>query len=275
MKRRFSQLDVFSHIALMGNPLAVVIDGAGLSDAEMQRFANWTNLSETTFLLAPEHSKADYRVRIFTASMELPFAGHPTLGSCQAWLASGGIAKQADYVVQECAAGLIRIQRTENCFAFEAPPLLRSGPVTERDITGIAAMLGLNRDEIVDCNWIANGPGWVGVLLRDDTAVLDVKISPGEYKIGIIGPSTNPTCAYEVRAFFPFDGGVEEDPVTGSLNAGLAQWLIGAGIAKPPYVVKQGTVRSRDGRICISVDDRGAVWVGGSVISCIDGTVDL
>jgi PhzF family phenazine biosynthesis protein len=275
MKRRFCQIDVFAEVALTGNPLAVVIDAVGLSDVEMQRFANWTNLSETTFLLPPEHPEADYRVRIFTASMELPFAGHPTLGSCQAWLGSGGIAKQANYVVQECAAGLIRIQRTENGLAFEAPPLLRSGPVTERDITGIAAMLGLNRDEIVDCNWIDNGPGWVGVLLRDDTAVLDVKISPGEYKIGIIGPSTNPTCAYEVRAFFPFDGGVEEDPVTGSLNAGLAQWLIGAGIAKPPYVVKQGTHRSRDGRITISTDERGAVWVGGSVIRCIDGTVNL
>jgi PhzF family phenazine biosynthesis protein len=275
MKRRFAQVDVFTSVALMGNPLAVVIDGQGLSDSEMQRFANWTNLSETTFLLPPTRPEADYRVRIFTASMELPFAGHPTLGSSHAWLACGGNAMQADYIVQECAAGLVRIQSTGSGLAFEAPPLLRSGPVDDADVDGIAMMLGIARDQIVDCNWIDNGPGWVGVLLGSDSDVLNVTINAGDYKIGIIGPSADPTYAYEVRAFFPFDGGVEEDPVTGSLNAGLAQWLIGAGIATPPYVVKQGTLRSRNGRVAISTDEHGAVWVGGLVVTCIDGTVDL
>jgi PhzF family phenazine biosynthesis protein len=275
VKRRFAQVDVFTEVAFEGNPLAVVIDGNGLSDVEMQGFANWTSLSETTFLLPPIHPDADYRVRIFTASTELPFAGHPTLGTCHAFLANGGEAKRTDFMVQECVAGLIRIRRTESGLAFEAPPLLRSGPVDEHDIEGIVTMLGISREQIVDCNWIDNGPGWVGVLLRNDAEVLSVTINCGEFKVGVIGPSTDPTYAYEVRAFFPFDGGVEEDPVTGSLNAGLAQWLIGSGIAKPPYVVKQGTHRSRDGRITISTDERGAVWVGGSVLTCIEGTVDL
>jgi PhzF family phenazine biosynthesis protein len=275
VKRRFAQVDVFTEVPFAGNPLAVVIDGNGLIDVEMQRFANWTNLSETTFLLPPIHPDADYRVRIFTASTELPFAGHPTLGTCHAFLANGGEAKRTDFMVQECAAGLIRIRRTESGLAFEAPALLRSGPVDEHDIEGIVTMLGISREQIVDCNWIDNGPGWVGVLLRSDAEVLAVTVKPGEFKIGIIGPSTDPTHAYEVRAFFPFDGGVEEDPVTGSLNAGLAQWLIGAGIASPPYTVKQGTLRSRNGRVAISTDEHGAVWVGGSVVTCIDGTAEL
>ncbi len=275
MKRRFAQVDVFTEVAFAGNPLAVVIDGDGLSDTEMQQFANWTNLSETTFLLPPTNPDADYRVRIFTASAELPFAGHPTLGTCHTFLANGGEAKQTEFIVQECAAGLIRIQRTENGLAFEAPPLICSGPVSEHDLEGIVTMLSITREQVVDCNWIDNGPGWVGVLLRSDAEVLAVTISPGDFKVGIIGPSTDPMYAYEVRAFFPFDGGVEEDPVTGSLNAGLAQWLIGAGIANPPYVVKQGTHRARNGRITISTDERRAVWVGGSVLTCIEGSVDL
>ncbi len=255
----------------------MVIDGDGLTDAEMQQFANWTNLSETTFLQKATYPDADYRVRIFTASTELPFAGHPTLGTCHTFLEQGGIHKRADVIVQECKGGLIEVQRTSTGLAFGAPPLLRTGPLDEATRHEVVRMLGLSASDIVDANWIDNGPGWIGVLLRSDEQVLAVQPRSGELKIGIIGPTTysDHLHAYEVRAFFPSKGIVFEDPVTGSLNAGLAQWMVSSGIAKAPYIVRQGTVLRRNGRVDISADATNAIWVGGSSVTCIRGTMEL
>jgi PhzF family phenazine biosynthesis protein len=277
MQRRFAQVDVFTDVPYRGNPLAVVIDGDDVTDDEMQRFANWTNLSETTFLQKPTHPDADYRVRIFTGSMELPFAGHPTLGTCHTFLEQGGVPKHADVVVQECKGGLIEVRRTATGLAFGAPPLLRSGPLDPSTLDEVVRMLGIPASDIVDANWIDNGPGWIGILLKSDEQVLKVQAINGDLKIGVIGPTTdtNHTHAYEVRAFFPSKGIVFEDPVTGSLNAGLAQWLTAIGVAKAPYVVRQGTALGRAGRIDIRADAGHNIWVGGSTITCIRGTVEL
>ncbi|UWX97393.1 PhzF family phenazine biosynthesis protein [Arthrobacter zhaoxinii] len=275
--RGYSEVDVFSSEPYRGNALAVVHDADGLSAEEMQRFAAWTNLSETTFLLPPSSPKADYRVRIFTAKEELPFAGHPTLGSAKAWLDAGGVIRPGGTLVQECAAGLIPVRVEEGQLAFEAPPLTRYEPVDEPLTSRIAEILGIPRENILDASWLVNGPQWIGVRLSSAREVLSLQPDPGkagDLEIGVVGPheSTEET-RFEVRAFVGGDP-VWEDPVTGSLNAALARWLTDAGLATPPYTASQGTVLGRHGRVHISLRD-GKIWVGGHVTSCIEGTVRL
>jgi PhzF family phenazine biosynthesis protein len=276
MRRQFRQVDVFTDVPYQGNPVAVVLDGDGLSADEMQRFANWTNLSETTFLLPPTTPEADYRVRIFTPVLELPFAGHPTLGTCHAWHSSGAEPQRIDTTVQECAAGLIRIRTSGERLAFAAPPLVRSGPVDEAFVDRIVSALRLDRADILAAEWVDNGPGWVAVLLDSAEAVLAVKPEPIDFDLGVVGlhPPGSPH-AIEVRAFFPKDGATVEDPVTGSLNASLAQWLLGSGRLSAPYVAAQGTALGRAGRVHISRDDDGTIWVGGGTVTCISGDVEL
>ncbi|MEV0310479.1 PhzF family phenazine biosynthesis protein [Nonomuraea fuscirosea] len=276
MLRRFTQVDVFASGPYTGNPLAVVVDGEGLSTEEMRRFARWTNLSETTFLLPPTTPEADYRVRIFTVEAELPFAGHPTLGSCHAWLESGGRPRTEGRVVQECGAGLVRIAATDAGLAFQAPPLIRSGPVEEEFLDRIVASLGITRDDVVAAEWADNGPGWVGLLLKDAEQVLALRPETVPHDVGVVGPyPVGSPVAFEVRAFFPAQGSMVEDPVTGSLNASLAQWLLRTGRAEAPYVAAQGTVIGRAGRVRVSADDEGEVWVGGDVRTCVSGQVEL
>ena len=272
MPRPFRQVDVFTATAFAGNPVGVVLDATGIEDDDLQRFASWTDLSETTFVTAPVDPSADYAVRIFTPTRELPFAGHPTLGTCHAWLEAGGVPRSTDVILQECPAGLIRIRRTADGLAFAAPPLIRSGPVDEPLVLRIADMLGIGRDEIVDQQWVANGPGWVAVLLADADAVLALRPGPIDIDIGVVGAHPDGAeCAYEVRAFFPKNGATIEDPVTGSLNASLAGWLIDTGRARPPYVASQGTALGRSGRVHISTDAGGTIWVGGGTITCVTG----
>ena len=279
----YRQVDVFTDEPYRGNPLAVVHGADALSAAQMQRVANWTNLSETAFLLAPSRPDADYRVRIFTPVAELPFAGHPTIGSCHAWLEAGGAATGdvagdvvGDVVVQECAAGLVRVRRTDGRLAFAAPPLLRSGPVDGPILERVAASLRIGRDEIVDAEWIDNGPGWVGVLLRDAAAVLALRPGVVDLDIGVAGlhPDGAPS-AVEVRAFFPKDGATVEDPVTGSLNASVAGWLLRTGRVRAPYVATQGAALGRAGRVHVSTSDDGVLWVGGDAVTCILGSIAL
>ncbi len=279
--RRFSQLDVFSAVPLRGNPLAVVHDAQGLSDGQMADFARWTNLSETTFLLPPDDPAADYRVRIFTPGGELPFAGHPTLGSCHAWLAAGGLPRDPGTVVQQCGVGRVRVRRggagDAARLAFAAPALRRSGPVDAVLRAQAAAALGLPDADLLQLEWIDNGPGWMAARLRDAAAVLALKpdfIRMQGLNLGVVGPHpAGSECQFEVRAFVP-DLGVPEDPVTGSLNAGLAQWLIGAGLAPDRYQVAQGAALGRAGRVF--VEREGAdIWIGGAVCAVITGSVTL
>jgi PhzF family phenazine biosynthesis protein len=270
---RFSQVDVFSSEPLLGNPVAVVHDADGVTDEQMAAFARWTNLSETTFLLRPTDPAADYRLRIWTPGGELPFAGHPTLGSAHAWLEAGGVPASAD-VVQECGAGLVRIRRTDR-LAFAAPPLTRSGPVADDDVADICRALRIDRGEVLDTAWIDNGPGWVGVLLRDADAVLALEpdwAAFGDLKIGVVGPYADGPVAVELRAFCP-GYGMPEDPVTGSLNAGVGQWLAGDRLPAS-YVASQGTALHRVGRVHVDTVD-GAIWVGGDTATTIAGTVSL
>jgi len=276
VQRAFCQVDVFTTTPYLGNPVAVVLDGDGLGDADMQRFARWTNLSETTFVLPPADARADYRVRIFTPSVELPFAGHPTLGTCHAWLAAGGIPGQDGLIVQQCGAGLVRVRQSGDGLAFEAPPLIRSGPVEETLVEHLAAVLGIGRAQIVDAQWADNGPGWVAVLLESAAAVLALRPAAVDLDLGVAGPyPPGSPEAFEVRAFTPKLAGTDEDPVTGSLNASLAQWLLRTGRARAPYVASQGTALGRKGRVHISADDGGAIWVGGGTITCVSGHVEI
>ena len=275
--RRFSQVDVFTHQALRGNPLAVVYDAQGLSDAQMADLARWTNLSETTFLLPPTHDAADYRVRIFTPGGELPFAGHPTLGSCHAWLAAGGAPQQGDVVVQECGVGLVRVRRQGARLAFAAPPLRRTGPVTGAERDQAIASLGLVAAQVQQLVWVDNGPGWMAALLPDAATVQALQpdfARMAGLKLGVVGPwPAGAECQFEVRAFVP-GLGVPEDPVTGSLNAGLAQWLIGSGLAPARYVAAQGAALGRAGRV--HVQQEGAdVWIGGDVTPVVQGQISL
>ena len=278
MRRRFHQVDVFTAVPLKGNPLAVVHAAQGLSDAEMAAFARWTNLSETTFLLPPEHPQADYRVRIFTPGGELPFAGHPTLGSCWAWLAAGGQPQRGDVVVQECGVGLVRVKRDGKRLAFAAPPLRRAGPLEPELLQRITAALGLRAADVLGHQWVDNGPGWCALMLRSAAEVLAVKPDwavLGDVKLGLVGAQpAGHDARFEVRAFVP-GLGVPEDPVTGSLNAGLAQWLVGAGLAPPAYVAAQGTALGRDGRVYVQRDEAGDLWIGGEVAAVIEGEVAL
>jgi PhzF family phenazine biosynthesis protein len=274
--RALYQVDVFTAEPYRGNPVAVVLDGAGLSTEEMQRFAHWMNLSETTFVLPPSDAGADYQVRIFTPAAELPFAGHPTLGTCHAWLEAGGAPRQAGTMVQQCRAGLVTLRQTDDGLAFAAPPVLRDGPVAEELLGRIASVLGIDRADIVDASWADNGPGWVAVLLASAEAVLTVKPATSDLELGLVGPyPPGSPQAFEVRAFFPKDGVTTEDPVTGSLNASLAPWLLRTGRAQAPYVVSQGTALGRAGRVHVSRDDDGTIWVAGGTVTCIRGQVEL
>lgn len=270
-------VDVFGAVPLTGNPLAVVIDSEGLTDQQMLDITRWLNLSETTFLVPTESEAASYAVRIFTLSGELPFAGHPTLGTCHVW--SGLDDHEGDEIVQECGAGLVRLRREDGRLAFEAPGLIRSGDVDADYLSTFADVLGVEADDVVASRWVDNGPGWVGVLLADADAVLalepDFSVYTGdeELNIGVVGlyPDGD-DAAYEVRAFFTGEGGRRvEDPVTGSLNASLAQWLIADGRIEAPYVASQGTVLGRRGRVHISQDD-DAIWVGGNTTTLVEGT---
>jgi PhzF family phenazine biosynthesis protein len=286
--RPLKQVDVFTAVAYYGNPLAVVLDGTGLSTAQMQHFTNWTNLSECTFLLPPTHAEADYQVRIFCPGRELPFAGHPTLGTCHAWLENGGQPK-AGHIVQECGVGLVKIKRdtTSGRLAFAAPPLIKSGPLDEADVVLIARGLKIDRSDIVAHAWCDNGPNWRSVMLRTADQVLalkpdatilvglDIGVVGPRGKVGVLGAQTSSDeTQFEVRAFFPGNNGMTEDPVTGSLNAGIAQWLIGAGLAPSHYIAAQGTAMGRAGRV--HVEQEGAdIWIGGVSVTCIDGKVVL
>lgn len=276
MQRRFRQVDVFSSEACRGNPVAVIVDGDGLTTDRMQRFAAWTNLSETTVLLPATDPGADYRVRIFTPVAELPFAGHPTLGSCHAWLSAGGTPAADGTVAQQCGAGIVPVRRTGDGLAFAAPPLLRSGPVDVALLERIAGALGIRRAEVVDARWVDNGPGWVAVLLGSADAVLELRPGFIDADVGVVGPCPpDADTAFEVRAFFPVNGVMVEDPVTGSLNAGLVQWLVDAGRAATPYVVRQGTALGREGRVHLTGDADRGFWVGGATSTIVSGTVDL
>src|ERR1700722_6505672 len=273
MHRQFRQGDGFAEEAFVGKPGAVVHGADGLTDDEMRLFARWTNLSETTFLLPPADERADYRVRIFTPMQELPFAGHPTLGTAHAWLEAGGPPARRDVIVQECAAGLITLRRTGPGLAFRAPSTLRSGPVDESTLQQVAAALGVARSDFIDAQWADNGPGWVAVELASAEAVLAVKPGPTDLKIGLFGrhPAGSPE-AIEVRAFFPSGAGTTEDPVTGSLNAALAQWLPARGKDPPPHTASQGTVLGRRARLHVPTDADGAVGIGGGTHPLIPGS---
>jgi PhzF family phenazine biosynthesis protein len=277
--RPFQQVDVFSEEPLRGNPVAVVQDAEGLTTEQMLRFTRWTNLSEATFLLPPTDPTADYAVRIFTQVGELPFAGHPTLGTCHAWLVGGGQARDPGRIVQECPAGLIPIRRIDGVLAFGAPPTMRSGPVSPEDLERIGRVLGIGVGDIVDSQWVDNGPGWVAVMLESVSAVLGLRpTGDGEHAdIGVVGLYPEGAAwAYELRAFFTNDRReIMEDPVTGSLNASVAQWLLGTGRATTPYTVSQGTALGRTGRPRISRDEDGSIWVGGVTRTIVSGEVDV
>jgi PhzF family phenazine biosynthesis protein len=274
----FQMIDVFGSGDFRGNPVAVVHDAEGLATDEMVAITRWLNLSETTFLLSPTNSDADYRVRIFTLRGELPFAGHPTLGTCHAWLSAGG-RPAGEVVVQECGIGLVPLRRGER-LSFAAPPLMRSGPVDDGFVEEIAAVLGIRSSAVVGAEWVDNGPGWVGILLEDSESVLALEPDIGRYRgleqldIGVVAPhSAGSDVDFEVRAFFADDKGqLVEDPVTGSLNASLAQWLIGSGRAPDSYIAAQGTSVGRAGRIHITRDGSG-VWVGGSTTTHVSGEI--
>lgn len=276
MQRRFQQVDVFATGPYTGNPLAVVVDGGDLADDEMQRFANWTNLSETTFLLPPTDPAADYRVRIFTTTGELPFAGHPTLGSCHVWLDHGGRPRIDGVVVQECGVGLVSIRRTGDLLAFAAPPLIRSGPVDTALRVKLDAVVG---GGIVDAAWADNGPGWVAVELASADHVLALRPDFGDMpdlSLGVVGRAAEGADHdVEVRAFYPGSSGTSEDPVTGSLNASIAGWLMERDPTLAAYVARQGTALGRAGRVEIERAPDGAIWVGGRVAPAIAGVVDL
>ncbi len=276
--RAFAQVDVFTARAGLGNGLAVVLDGEGLDSAAMQRFTDWTQLSEATFLLPPTQAGADYRVRIFCPGRELPFAGHPTLGSCHAWLEAGG-RPQGEQVVQECGVGLVRLRRELRSegpprLFFAAPPLRRGGPLPEERMALLARALRLPRQAVVAGAWCDNGPGWQALLLHsaEQVRALDPdRVALAGLELGVVGPApAGSDIAFEVRAFFPGANGPAEDPVTGSLNAALAQWLMGAGLAPARYEARQGTALGRDGRVFVErVGDD--IWVGGDSVSCIRG----
>lgn len=285
-QRNFKQVDVFTHTPYRGNPLAVVLDGTGLSDEQMQDFARWTHLSETTFLLPPESDAADYRVRIFTPGGELPFAGHPTLGSCHAWLQAGGRPRSREFIVQDCKVGPVRIRREGSRLAFAAPALKRSA-LNPAELAQVAQALGLEPGQVIAAQALDNGPVWLGLLLDSPQTVLG--LAPDHLRLGQLGHKVGVAAVYreasaagphlEVRAFAaPI--GITEDPVTGSLNASLAQWLIAEGHMPARYVAAQGACLGRTGRIHIERDaapsiSSGQVWVGGESITCISGSVAL
>ena len=274
--RRFSQVDVFTDTPTLGNPVAVVLDGAGLETDEMQKFTNWTNLSEATFVGPPMHPDADYSVRIFCPGRELPFAGHPTLGTCHAWLAAGGTPR-GEVIIQECGAGLIRIrQGLDGRLAFAAPPLQRSGPLEAEELRILIKGLGLKASDVRDHQWCDNGPGWQALLLESSDVLHSVQVQPDILRnrdVGLVAPSDS-DADFELRAFFPGNNGLTEDPVTGSLNAAVAQWLIGTDQAPTSYRALQGTALERNGVVHVEAIGED-IWVGGHSVGVIEGTVAL
>ena len=275
--RAFAQVDVFATTPYKGNPVAVVLDGDGLTDEAMQRFAAWTNLSETTFVLPPTSPQADYRLRIFTPGGELPFAGHPTLGSASAWLQAGGAPAGPDGLVQECGVGLVELRREGDRLSFRAPALRRTGPLDEALLQQVVRGLRIAREDVLDSSWVDNGPGWVAVRLSSAQAVLDLEPDHAALRdvmLGVVGPyPAGSPHAVEVRAFAdPI--GVPEDPVTGSLHAGLAGWLVASGAVPASYTASQGARVGRRGEVDLRVTD-GQVEVGGACTTCIRGTVVL
>ncbi|MEW1829446.1 PhzF family phenazine biosynthesis protein [Streptomyces sp. NPDC088196] len=276
--RPFVQVDVFSTSPYSGNPVAVVLDGTDLSDEEMQRVARWTNLSETTFLLPPTVPEADYRVRIFTPGGELPFAGHPTLGSARAWLDGGGTPRDDGRIVQECAVGLVAVRRGEGALAFAAPPRVREGALDEDQLRWIVGAFGITRDRVVAHQWVDNGPGWAVVQLATAEEVLalepDFSLAPTAM-VGAIGAyGDGSRHAFELRTFAP-GAGVPEDPACGSMNAAVGQWLTSTGGAPSSYRVSQGTRLGRAASIEITADPDGTVWVSGAADVCIRGAITL
>ncbi len=276
--RAFTQVDVFSTVPYLGNPVAVVHDGTDLTDEQMQRLARWTNLSETAFVLPPTAAEADYRLRIFTPGGELPFAGHPTLGSTRAWLDNGGIPHHPDRVVQECAVGLVTVRRAGGILSFAAPPLMRGGALDEEYVGQIVAAFGIKRDRVLAHQWVDNGPGWAVVQLPTAREVLalepDLSVIPTAM-VGAIGAYPDGSeHAFEMRTFAP-GVGVAEDPACGSMNASVGQWLATTGAAPSAYRVSQGARVGRAGTIEITADADGTVWVGGAATGCIRGTINL
>jgi PhzF family phenazine biosynthesis protein len=268
--RCFAHVDVFGTSAATGNPVAVVLDGAGLDVAWMQQLADWLNVAETTFVLPARDPDADYRVRIFTVAEELPFAGHPTLGTCHAWLAAGNRPRHDDTIVQECGAGLIRIRRTDAGLAFASPPLRRSGLVDDQTHASVIGALGLDADEVLAMEWVDNGPGWLGVLIDSPDRVIALDCGRIDQFIGVAAARDDG--GLEVRAFYPVRGAMVEDPVCGSLNAALARWLPNAGVVRFPYTVHQGVAVGRCGRLYIS-DEDDDIWVAGTTRTLIEGTL--
>jgi len=277
--RRFVQVDVFGDSPYLGNPVAVVLDADGLTDEQMAGVARWTNLSETTFLVPPTTAGADYGVRIWSPFGELPFAGHPTLGTCWAWREHGGAPGRSDVAVQQCGAGLVEVRTIGDRPSFAAPALVRGGSVSVDLVDDVVDAFGLDPSSVVDSQWVDNGPGWMALLLRSVDDVRGARPTRLPAEVGLIGlvavDSSDAAVDAEVRAFFPKDGLPAEDPVTGSLNASLGQWLIGTGRLASPYVVAQGAALGRAGRVHVSSDDAGQVWVGGTVRTLIAGTIDV
>lgn len=278
MELTLHMIDVFGSGPLSGNPLAVVTGAHSLSTAEMQRLTRWFNLSETTFLLPPTDPAADYSVRIFTPDREMPFAGHPTLGTCHAWLESGGIPKHEEHIVQQCGIGRVPIRRDADRLAFAAPPLIRSGAPSPQERQQALQFLGIEANDVVDAAWIDNGPGWLGIRLASADKVLALtpdRSWPQRIEIGVVAPYTSGSAiAFELRAFFSDQHGtVVEDPVTGSLNASVAQWLYATGVAHGAYIAAQGTRLGRQGRIYVDRDGGGQVWVGGTTKTVVEGHI--
>ena len=301
--RPFQQIDVFTAVPGYGNPVAVVLDGSGLDDAAMQRFARWTNLSETTFVLPPTDPAADYALRIFTPGGELPFAGHPTLGSCFAWLAAGGRPQSAEQIVQQCAKGLVAIRREDSpagqrlAFAAPAMDIIHPSPAMVAQVT---QALGVTAEQVQRVEILDNGPHWLTLLLDSADTVLALEpdhaaLAELGYEVGVAGVypaqaasqliarSSREARAFgadrdrpliEVRGFAP-PIGVQEDPVTGSLNASLGQWLIETGDLPARYLAAQGTALGRAGRVHVARDAQGQVWVGGDCVAVIRGEVTL
>lgn len=273
MARRVFEVDVFETGPFTGNPVAVVLDGDGLADDEMARIAHWLNYSETVFVLPPTDPVADYAVRIFTPSFELPFAGHPTLGTAHAWLEAGGVPK-GETLVQECGIGLVAVRRGDGGLAFAAPPLIRRGPTSEAELAEACRHLRLEPADVVRAEWVDNGPGWLALELATVAEVLAVSPAAGDGKVGVLArcPDDDPDrAAIEVRGFFPKDGATVEDPVTGSLNASLAVWLTGDGTLTAPYRARQGTALGRHGIVVVDGDENGRIWVGGAVRTLVAG----
>lgn len=278
-ERRFTQVDVFASEPRTGNPLAVVLDGEGLTTEQMQDVARWTNLSETTFLLPPTDDAADYLVRIFTTTEELPFAGHPTLGTCFAWLAAGGVPADASVIRQQCGVGVVEVRASGDRVALAAPPLIRSGPLDDTERARIAMILQTPESAFIDAAWVDNGPGWAAVLLESAEAVRalePIAADPSEVKVGVVGPcGADEAFDFEVRALFSTGGPVVEDPVTGSLNASVAQWLLESGRASAPYTATQGSQVGAAGRVEVTRDPDGTIWIAGRVDQVISGTIRI